>query len=67
MKSRETFLNSISILSLRQLYLLFNFNVGAHMRRASAELAERRRASFGSRGMLQLRELLIYLIPLISQ
>lgn len=26
------------------------FSIGAHMRRASAELAERRRASFGSRG-----------------
>lgn len=30
--------------------LSFALPLGAHMRRASAELAERRRASFGSRG-----------------
>lgn len=34
--------------------LLFFRLKGAHMRRASAELAERRRASFGSRGDVEL-------------
>lgn len=37
------------------IYLIFSpIIIGAHMRRASAELAERRRASFGSRGEIRL-------------